>query len=121
EDVFPEFRTEPCCYDGTVDVEKLPKVQRQSEAATPNTSLIIATDAGGFGLNITCEGVIIQAEVWWNSNGEAQAVGRIWRQSHTEEVLYIQLFAEDSAIDWMISRVTRHKDKVNQDITEAIV
>ena len=48
--------------------------------------LLITAGAGSVGLNITAALIVIQTEVWWNTNTEIQALCRVFRQGQTEDV-----------------------------------
>lgn len=108
-------------YDGSVAQGHRPKVQKDFEEGPPDVPLLLTSGAGGFGLNITCASVVIQTEIWWNANVEAQARARVHRQKQTEEVLYLQLFALNSDIDCFMAKAQHKKGTVNSEVMKPIV
>ena len=76
--------------------------------------------AGAYGLNVTQASIVIQCEVWWNLSVEWQAICRVYRQKQESEVLAIQLFASNSAIDQEILQVQRSKATITSELMEPI-
>ncbi|KAL9085700.1 MAG: hypothetical protein Q9165_007449, partial [Trypethelium subeluteriae] len=74
--------------------------------------LLVTAGAGRTGLNLPSTSIVIQLEVWWNSNTEVQAARRCWHQRQEKAVWVIKLWSSQSAIDVGIYRVQKLETKV---------
>lgn len=62
----------------------------------PNTSLLLATDAAGEGVNLQRASLMVNYDLPWNPNRLEQRFGRIHRIGQTEECHVWNLVAEDT-------------------------
>ena len=100
-------------FDGTVSRTSRDKIQREFETNPKTHILLITAGPGGVGLNLTSANIVVQAEEWWSSSAEHQAISRVQRQGQKKTVMVIKLHVENSAIDAVISRVRRTKVNIN--------
>lgn len=68
------FDVDSLRYDGTVSPSRRVSIQEQFRNPDGNKPLLITAGAGGLGLNIVAASVVIQTELWWNANTEAQSL-----------------------------------------------
>jgi SNF2 family DNA or RNA helicase len=91
-------------FDGTVGQRQRLHIQQRFKDSGLEVPLLMNAGAGAYSLNITDASIIIQFEIWWNLSVEWH-ICRVWRQTQTSEVLAIQLYSRDNAIDQEISKV----------------
>jgi len=108
-------------FDGTVSHHQRAKVQQDFVDSDPSVPLLMTVGSGAYGLNVATASIIIQCEIWWNLSVEWQAICRAHRQGQTSEVLAIQLFALNSAIDHEYLRVQRAKHDIVSELMEPII
>jgi SNF2 family DNA or RNA helicase len=108
-------------FDGTVGQRQRLHVQQRFKDSDPEVPLLMTAGSGAYGLNITDASIIIQCEIWWNSSVEWQAICRVWRQNQTSEVLAIQLYSQDSAIDQEISKVQVKKADITSELMGPVI
>jgi SNF2 family DNA or RNA helicase len=116
-----EFNVTALRYDGTVPLTKRTTVENAFKNCHPEIPLLLTSGAGGVGLNLTCASVMIQMEVWWNGNVEKQALFRLWRQRQQKPVLWVQLFATNSAIDCSVLGTQVKKTSLNSELMEPLI
>jgi len=108
-------------FDGTVSHHQRAKVQQDFKDSDPKVPLLMTVGSGAYGLNVAHASIVIQCEIWWNLSVEWQAICRAHRQGQTSEVLAIQLFASNSAIDHEYLRVQRIKHDIVSELMEPII
>ena len=70
--------------------------------------LLVATKAGGVGLNLTRASRVIICDVAWNPVEDTQAVSRAWRMGQTRPVFVYRLVADDT-LEAAVYNLNLHK------------
>lgn len=104
--------------DGSVSTDARHKILKLFNSTTMTSNheplfsiLLLATKAGGEGLNLVAANHLVMMDVDWNPAVDAQTMGRIWRPGQTKEI-YIYRMIIPNTIEESILR--RQLQKVRQ-------
>lgn len=111
--------------DGSVSTDARHKILKLFNSATMTSNheplfsiLLLATKAGGEGLNLVAANHLVMMDVDWNPAVDAQTMGRIWRPGQTKEI-YIYRMIIPNTIEESILR--RQLQKVRMATTSSAV
>jgi SNF2 family DNA or RNA helicase len=105
-----QYQVRALRYDGTVKAKQRAMVQDAFNTTDPSIPILITAGAGDVGLNITAANIVIQTEIRWNANNEAQALCRAHRMGQKKSVKYARMAAENSAIDMECPNARQTRD-----------
>ncbi len=80
--------------------------QAQWDFMSPETLILIATDAAGEGINLQFCRLLINWDIPWNPNRLEQRMGRIHRYGQKNDVLVFNMVADNTREGQVLSRST---------------
>jgi superfamily II DNA or RNA helicase len=86
--------------------------QAQSQFATPETQILIATDAAGEGINLQFCRLLINWDIPWNPNRLEQRMGRIHRYGQLQDVLVFNMVASNTREGQVLERLLSKLDVI---------
>lgn len=84
--------------------------QAQWSFATPDTQILVATDAAGEGINLQFCRLMINWDIPWNPNRLEQRMGRIHRYGQKKDVLVFNMVANNTREGVVLERLLRKLD-----------
>jgi superfamily II DNA or RNA helicase len=90
--------------------------QAQWSFMTPETQILIATDAAGEGINLQFCRLLINWDIPWNPNRLEQRMGRIHRYGQKENVLVFNMVADNTREGQVLSRLLTKLDIIREGI-----
>ncbi|CRG84781.1 hypothetical protein PISL3812_01979 [Talaromyces islandicus] len=108
-------------YDGSMNKDKRSIIQERFDGHFGSAILLITSGSGGVGLNLQSASIVVQSEVWWNTNTERQAYARCYRQGQQKEVKVFRLMASNSAIDDTMRASQKRKMTTNKGIMAGLI
>ena len=96
----------------TIHGGKLVDERREAQAsfATPDTQILIATDAAGEGINLQFCRLLINWDIPWNPNRLEQRMGRIHRYGQKKDVLVFNMVASNTREGKVLERLLTKLD-----------
>lgn len=88
--------------------------QAQWSFATPDTQILIATDAAGEGINLQFCRLLINWDIPWNPNRLEQRMGRIHRYGQKKDVLVFNMVASNTREGLVLERLLRKLDIIRE-------
>lgn len=82
--------------------------------ATPETQILIATDAAGEGINLQFCRLLINWDIPWNPNRLEQRMGRIHRYGQKKDVLVFNMVASNTREGKVLERLLRKLDIIRE-------
>lgn len=106
--------------DGSVSTDARHKILQlfNSTTVTSNNEplfsiLLLATKAGGEGLNLIAANHLVMMDIDWNPAVDAQTMGRIWRPGQKREVFIYRMIVPNTIEE---SILNRQMQKVNENV-----
>ena len=88
--------------------------QAQWDFMSPETQILIATDAAGEGINLQFCRLLINWDIPWNPNRLEQRMGRIHRYGQKNDVLVFNMVADNTREGQVLSRLLIKLDIIRQ-------
>jgi len=88
--------------------------QAQWEFASPETQILVATDAAGEGINLQFCRLLINWDIPWNPNRLEQRMGRIHRYGQKRDVLVFNLVANNTKEGQVLARLLSKLDVIRE-------
>jgi superfamily II DNA or RNA helicase len=88
--------------------------QAQWSFATPDTQILIATDAAGEGINLQFCRLLINWDIPWNPNRLEQRMGRIHRYGQKKDVLVFNMVASNTREGQVLERLLGKLDIIRE-------
>ncbi|MCC8144593.1 MAG: DUF3883 domain-containing protein [Tannerellaceae bacterium] len=88
--------------------------QAQWQFMTPETQILIATDAAGEGINLQFCRLLINWDIPWNPNRLEQRMGRIHRYGQKEDVLVFNMVADNTREGQVLSKLLHKLDIIRE-------
>ncbi len=88
--------------------------EAQWSFATPETQILIATDAAGEGINLQFCRLLINWDIPWNPNRLEQRMGRIHRYGQKKDVLVFNMVASNTREGKVLERLLRKLDIIRE-------
>ncbi len=88
--------------------------EAQWSFATPNTQILIATDAAGEGINLQFCHLLINWDIPWNPNRLEQRMGRIHRYGQKEDVMVFNMVASNTREGQVLEKLLRKLDVIRE-------
>lgn len=100
----------------TIHGGKLVDERRQAQwsFATPETQILIATDAAGEGINLQFCRLLINWDIPWNPNRLEQRMGRIHRYGQKQDVLVFNMVASNTKEGKVLERLLTKMDIIRE-------
>jgi len=93
--------------------------EAQSQFASPDTQILIATDAAGEGINLQFCQLLINWDIPWNPNRLEQRMGRIHRYGQKKDVLVFNMVAsntkEGKVLEKLLTKLDIIRDGIGDD------
>ncbi|MDM8233366.1 helicase-related protein [Phocaeicola barnesiae] len=86
----------------------------QWEFMSPETQILIATDAAGEGINLQFCRLLINWDIPWNPNRLEQRMGRIHRYGQKEDVLVFNLVADNTREGQVLAKLLNKLDIIRE-------
>lgn len=86
----------------------------QWEFMSPETQILIATDAAGEGINLQFCRLLINWDIPWNPNRLEQRMGRIHRYGQKEDVLIFNLVADNTREGQVLAKLLNKLDIIRE-------
>jgi DNA repair protein RAD5 len=93
--------------DGTVTIHKRTDILEKFEKCETAAVLLITTNCGNVGLNLTCATRVLMLDPMYNPVQEMQAFSRVHRIGQTQPVEIVRVLTEDTVEEWMESMKQR--------------
>lgn len=88
--------------------------QAQWDFATPDTQILIGTDAAGEGINLQFCRLLINWDIPWNPNRLEQRMGRIHRYGQKQDVLVFNMVASNTKEGKVLERLLSKLDVIRE-------
>ncbi len=86
----------------------------QWEFMSPETQILIATDAAGEGINLQFCRLLINWDIPWNPNRLEQRMGRIHRYGQKEDVLVFNMVADNTREGQVLAKLLTKLDVIRE-------
>lgn len=86
----------------------------QWEFMTPETQILIATDAAGEGINLQFCQLLINWDIPWNPNRLEQRMGRIHRYGQKQDVLVFNMVADNTREGQVLAKLLKKLDIIRE-------
>lgn len=89
-------------YDGTTPMKERTLVFEVAKMFSRYEPLLLTVGAGDLGLNLQWASVLVQLDILWNANTEAQVYCRVQQYRQKNKIKLFRLFAFNSIVDHRI-------------------